>query len=860
MAERRSNISSSAAEAFDDKEVVEEEFEVELDDLSAWAMNFYECAAEGDLPTLKQILDSGKVDVDDVDVDGFTALMVASAEGHREVALELLRRGAQVSMRTHELRSTALHFAAKQGDHQIVAALCKADPRAADACNVNADTPLLWACIEGRTACVRELLAHGADVNVVNQCGATTLICAVMIGEDPEADDSDDARADMLELLLDANSKLINFQDREGSTAMHLAASCGYLNCVKTLLARGADITLRNAIGQTPLEEAEATGVTESHACVDHLRTVWRQLEEQAAARMMSMLELEDANESEVVSGPNSAGKKHKKKNKRAKRKTKASSGAMITQQQTSPALNTASAPQDPPLIEETKGDDEADESSGASDDELKTRASEADDVVNTAQADEEEAVSAEPSNAALSIPEGAWTTVSRKQKPVVSTSEREIVAMETVEPSAPVQLPETPRTRASKWTLTNIGLKIGSLMHVCDFVEVIPYHSRSKTSPPPPINELHTGITQPTSFGVGLGGAPLQTRLVGSRSGQGATLRTVNSRYETSTVNETFATAPAFSMASAASVPTSTASMDSRLLSHIQQDGFRLSTQASPWRSAFGNGSSSLNAPSPAFSSATSTSTTLGRSLWKYPPAQRAMVTANQSLIRENKEKWVSRLELADENVADAIALLACGICGELVNDNLQCNAAQVASTSPGAASTAVSCTQLYCATCVAKTAAATNSLTASGNVLKCVKCHHLMQTNRMTRNAFAQAQAASVGLSTSFSMYSANSGNAMNDSSRLPTTDEVKHVFDTSCPRASVLQLQPHQMVPGMDLSGMSMGQLDLLERAHHQALAQIMDLRLENARTLERLRIDEWLKTQRDILHFTMPSMQS
>lgn len=325
--------------------------------------------------------------------------------------------------------------------------------------------------------------------------------------------------------------------------------------------------------------------------------------------------------------------------------------------------------------------------------------------------------------------------------------------------------------------------------------------------------------------------------------------------------INDTFATAPAFSMASAASVPMSASSMGfggGRHLGYTQQDGFRLSAQASPWRSTFGNGSSSLNAPSSAFSSATSTSTTLGRSLWKYPPAQRAMVTANQSLIRENKDKWVSRLELADENVADAIALLACGICGELVNDNLQCNAAQAVSTA--ASATAVSCTQLYCATCLAKTAAATNSLTASGNALKCVKCHELMHTDRMVRNAFAQAQAASLGLSTSFSLYSANNGSSMNEGTRLPTSDEVKHVFDTSCPRASVLDLQPYQLVPGMDLSGMSMGQLDVLERAHHHALAQIMDLRLENARTLERLRIDEWLKTQRDILHFTMPSMQS
>lgn len=97
----------------DDKEVTTAEFEVELTDAQTWAMNFYECAAEGDLECLEEILDSGKVVVDDVDVDGFTALMIAAAEGHHAVVLALLGRGADTSVRTHELRSTALHFAAK---------------------------------------------------------------------------------------------------------------------------------------------------------------------------------------------------------------------------------------------------------------------------------------------------------------------------------------------------------------------------------------------------------------------------------------------------------------------------------------------------------------------------------------------------------------------------------------------------------------------------------------------------------------------------------------------------------------------------------------------------------------------------
>lgn len=103
----------NAADDENDEEVTTAEFSVDLADGQTWAINFYECAAEGDLECLEEILDSGRVGVNDVDVDGFTALMVAAAEGHRDVLRALLRRGADVVVRTHELHSTALHFAAK---------------------------------------------------------------------------------------------------------------------------------------------------------------------------------------------------------------------------------------------------------------------------------------------------------------------------------------------------------------------------------------------------------------------------------------------------------------------------------------------------------------------------------------------------------------------------------------------------------------------------------------------------------------------------------------------------------------------------------------------------------------------------
>lgn len=309
------------------------------------------------------------------------------------------------------------------------------------------DTPLIWACIEGRVACVRVLLEHGADVNVVNQHGATTLICSVMIGEDPEEDESDDARAEIIKLLLAKNPKLVNFQDREGSTAMHLAASCGYLQCVKMLLACGADITLRNAIGQTPLEEAEQTGLDESDVCVEYLRTIWQTLEEEAAARMMTMLEMEEqsaartgrsgaaggskaANGSAAATGASasSSSKKSKKKNKKLKRKAAKQQAQQATE---TPAASASGA--DVSAVESKPNGPTENASSGESSDDdgdddndgdapravvtaVVTPVMEShDEAANNAieqRSDDAEDVAAVA---------GAWTTVGKKHKAVVA-------------------------------------------------------------------------------------------------------------------------------------------------------------------------------------------------------------------------------------------------------------------------------------------------------------------------------------------------------------------------------------------------------------------------------------------------------
>lgn len=793
------------------------EFAVDLADGQTWAINFYECAAEGDLECLEEILDSGRVGVNDVDVDGFTALMVAAAEGHQQVVKALLNRGADVAVRTHELRSTALHFAAKNGDAEIVRALCECDKAVVDCWNVNADTPLIWACIEGRAAAVEVLLEFGADVEMLNQYGASTLLCAVMIGEDPEQDaESDKKRAEIVKMLLQKNSELVNFQDREGSTAMHLAASCGYLECVKTLLAFGADITLRNAIGQTPLEEAQASELRESGPCVEHLRGMWRQLEEEAAARMMAMLEMEEEAGKTATGSAPSSGKKSKKKNKKAKRKAAKQKQQQEQKQEVEqPATDasnkqpTQAEPENP--VEKEKHADavanppvENEDEASSDDDEdalrdsyVSTSQDHSDDEVDTP---ETENVNGDDTPTDAATASGAWTTVGKKH--------RSSVAVISIPPSESVDSPPkeqpTPARRKSA---------AGSPAQPSQQARR-KFNSRPANDP----TRTRARVGQKSSLS-----APVRKQSIPARAS-----RPKEERWE-----EANGLHPAGRTPRSASLLNPNASAF-RSMAPPSGAAPSLESSISPFSSPLSwhpsvTSSASMTTP---LSSASLHYSAVGRLAWK----QHQRANGSPQLAREARERWVGKLRLRNENVAETLGYLACGLCGELVNDNLQC--------SGGAANTTdhkAPCTQLYCASCLESAV----FQTADSTVFKCVRCHEVIAKDSMAHNSFAQAQAASLGLSNA-------AGGAPDESERY-SLEGMQHLLEGSEPRAAAVDLSAFHLVPGTDLSVLSNGQLEVLEHAHQRALSEIMEQRLINARVLERLQMEEWLKMQRDVLQY-------
>ena len=144
--------------------------------------SFRNAALEGEYETVRRAIEAG-MDVDLLDEERRTALLMAAFNGHTRVVKLLLDNGASVEHRDVAGR-TALLYASTGANDETVRVLLEAgaEPNVTD--TGEGFSPLMHAAAEGQARVVQTLLKHNADPTLRDVDGDTALDFATQNGHE----------------------------------------------------------------------------------------------------------------------------------------------------------------------------------------------------------------------------------------------------------------------------------------------------------------------------------------------------------------------------------------------------------------------------------------------------------------------------------------------------------------------------------------------------------------------------------------------------------------------------------------------------------------------------------------------------
>lgn len=183
------------------------------------------------------------VDVNMVDINMMPALCSAARGGHDAVLNLLIDANADLGQPCHG-GMRALHHACNTINEGSIRTLVNAgaDVNIKDD---NGNTPLFWCASRGVLACANIVLAANADHKAVNNDGSTLLHRSAANGH-----------VMMCKFWVTKKGLDINAKDSRGDTPLHLASRCGIGPTIAVLVECGADKSIQNNLGKTPVELA----------------------------------------------------------------------------------------------------------------------------------------------------------------------------------------------------------------------------------------------------------------------------------------------------------------------------------------------------------------------------------------------------------------------------------------------------------------------------------------------------------------------------------------------------------------------------------------------------------------------------
>lgn len=183
-------------------------------------------AHNGDMTKINLLINSG-TDLRQTDGRGRTALHVAAFASHDKVVTALAQAGADPN-RLENDKYDIITIAAVANDADMVRTAVKAGGNAENITSIYDGTALIAAAHLGNWESVEVLISAGAPLDHVNNLGWTALIEAVVLG------DGGPRHARTAKLLVEAGADR-SITDRNGKTPLELAKERGYTEMIGIL-------------------------------------------------------------------------------------------------------------------------------------------------------------------------------------------------------------------------------------------------------------------------------------------------------------------------------------------------------------------------------------------------------------------------------------------------------------------------------------------------------------------------------------------------------------------------------------------------------------------------------------------------